>query len=338
MKQLSLGRSVTAFLLTAAVLPTAALAAHALRSERAMGRALAQVSITSVKVTGSTVRIAGNVKLGPNTAAVRRKTTVALTLRSSTGATEQLVKKINSADHFSTSWNTGFTGELTLSAVARESGVRAGSVVNRALAVIKPVISGGPIKLLGMFDLTPGSNPKAQVATGTYFVMLTPGNNAFANVSAGGNTDFTPLKPGKDGGFSTVNYQPAPSPAFNHTGSALADSIIEPTAFDGANFSVDTNATDAQSGAANPLPVIYDSGGTLSGQITAWDAQWNKQSFNQGSPKPGGGLPGATTVLSGTYDSVTGAFTLIWKSRIVGGPFNGFTGEWHLTGHFVPAG
>jgi hypothetical protein len=337
MKQLTLGRSVTAFLLATAVLPTAALAAHALRSERAARRALAQISITSLNVTGSTVRVAGNVKLGPNTAAVRRKTTVKLTLHSGS-VTEQFVKKINSADHFSTSWHTSFTGELTLSAVAEESGVRAGSVVSRALAVVKPVSAGGPTPLLGTFELTPGSNPKGQVASGTYFVMLTPGDNAFANVSAGGNTDFTPLRPGTDGGFSTVNYQPAPSPAFTYNGSARADEIIEPTGFDGANFSVDTNSTDVQTGSANPLPVIYDSGGTLSGQITAWDAQWNKQNFNQGSPKPGGGLPGDTTVLSGTYDSATGSFTLTWKSLIVGGPFNGFTGFWHLSGHFVPAG
>ena len=48
-------------------------------------------------------------------------------------------------------------------------------------------------------------------------------------------------------------------------------------------------------------------------------------------------LPGATTVLSGTYDATTGAFTLTWKSLIVGGPFNGFIGLWHLVGHFVPA-
>jgi hypothetical protein len=28
---------------------------------------------------------------------------------------------------------------------------------------------------------------------------------------------------------------------------------------------------------------------------------------------------------------------LTWKSLIVGGQFNGFTGYWHLEGTFVPA-
>jgi hypothetical protein len=50
----------------------------------------------------------------------------------------------------------------------------------------------------------------------------------------------------------------------------------------------------------------------------------------------GGGTPGSTTALSGTYDPTTGQFTMSWKSLIVGGPFNTFTGVWHLTGTFVP--
>jgi archaellin len=338
MKHITLGRSLTAILLTAVIVPTAALAARALRTERTASHPSAQVSLTSLKVTGSTVLIDGHVRLDPNTSAQRHKTRVALTLRSSKGSSEKLVKLVSgSSDKFTTSWHTSYTGELTLSAIATVSGSRSGSIVKRALAVVGTVTSGGPIKLLGVFDLTAGSNPRGKVASGTYFVMETPKGNAFANVSAGGNDDFTPLRPGKDGGLSTVVFQRAPTPAFAKSGSARADQIIEPTGFEGDNFSVDTNSTDVQTGATNPLPVIYDSDGTLSGQITAWDAQWNRQNFNQGSPKPGGGLPGATTVLSGTYDATTGAFTLTWKSLIVGGPFNGFIGLWHLVGHFVPA-
>jgi hypothetical protein len=92
-----------------------------------------------------------------------------------------------------------------------------------------------------------------------------------------------------------------------------------------------------QTGTPDPLPKIVDTGGTLSGQITAWVAQWNGQSFNQGTPKPNGTLPAPTTALTGTYDAATHGFTLAWKSLIVGGPFNGFTGSWHLAGTFVPA-
>ena len=75
----------------------------------------------------------------------------------------------------------------------------------------------------------------------------------------------------------------------------------------------------------------------LSGQIESWSAAWNKQYFNQGSPKPDGTSPGLTAPVSGTYDAATGAYVLTWASQVVGGPFNGFTGYWHLQGTFVDA-
>ena len=52
-------------------------------------------------------------------------------------------------------------------------------------------------------------------------------------------------------------------------------------------------------------------------------------------PKPGGAKPGLTAAVTGTYNAKTHAFLLSWTSQVVGGPFNGFTGEWHLTGTFV---
>jgi hypothetical protein len=85
--------------------------------------------------------------------------------------------------------------------------------------------------------------------------------------------------------------------------------------------------------------VIYQDNGHLSGQITAWAAQWNGQSFNQGSPKPNGVTdPPKTVALSGTYDARTGKYVLNWRSHIFNGPFNNFIGLWHLEGTFVPAG
>ena len=77
---------------------------------------------------------------------------------------------------------------------------------------------------------------------------------------------------------------------------------------------------------------IFDS---ESGQITAWDAQWKGLSFNQGAPKADGTFPGSTALPTGTYDAATGHYVLTWTSVIVGGPFGGFIGEWHLEGTFV---
>ncbi len=66
-------------------------------------------------------------------------------------------------------------------------------------------------------------------------------------------------------------------------------------------------------------------------------ASWNNEFFNQGSPKPDGSAPGLTAPVHGTYDADTGEFVLEWSSQIVGGPFNDFTGIWHLEGTFKPA-
>jgi len=169
--------------------------------------------------------------------------------------------------------------------------------------------------------------------------MLMPGGAALPNLSSSApNKDYTPLAPGVEGGLQTGIYQPAPTPAFSVGASAIkmADRIIQPTSFYLVNFSVETLPTDAQTGGSDPAPSIVNNGGQLSGQVTAWVAQWNGQSFNQGTPKPDGTVPSPTTHLSGTYDATSQQYTLDWKSLIVGGPFNGFTGVWHLTGTFVP--
>jgi hypothetical protein len=169
--------------------------------------------------------------------------------------------------------------------------------------------------------------------------MLQKNGAPLANLSSPApNKDYTPFTPGTDGGLRTDAYQAAPTPAFSggSSGNALADKIIQPVPFYLVDFTVETSATDAQVAVHDPLPSIEAQDGKLSGQITAWDAQWNGQSFNQGTPKPDGTVPAPTTPVTGTYDVTSHRFTLQWKSLIVGGPFNGFTGAWHLAGTFVP--
>jgi hypothetical protein len=41
-----------------------------------------------------------------------------------------------------------------------------------------------------------------------------------------------------------------------------------------------------------------------------------------------------TSSPSGSYNPVTGEYKLEWTSTIEGGPFDGFTGLWHLEGTF----
>ena len=147
---------------------------------------------------------------------------------------------------------------------------------------------------------------------------------------------YTLFEPGTAGGLVTGGYQPGPSPAFDGSGNALADQIVQPVAFFGVKFSVTTEATDPQTNQSVPTPSVAVDGSDLTGNLEAWSAGWNKQYFNQGAPKPGGGSPGFTSGPTGTYNSSTGSFTLTWTSQIVGGPFNNFTGQWHLVGTFEP--
>jgi hypothetical protein len=113
---------------------------------------------------------------------------------------------------------------------------------------------------------------------------------------------------------------------------------VAPTPFSAIAFGIFTDATDPQSGksAPAPAPSISFENGKITGQPESRTASWNKLYFNQGSPKPDGTSPGLTSPVPGTYDSATHAFVITWASEIVGGPFNGFTGYWHLQGTFAP--
>ncbi|HEX9888529.1 MAG TPA: hypothetical protein VGA69_03570 [Nitriliruptorales bacterium] len=188
--------------------------------------------------------------------------------------------------------------------------------------------------LVGTFQLTPGSCT-ADGADGTWFRMLNEGVGVSNNDSPCDDNTYNPLEPGSDGGLVTGGHQPHPDPAFDGNGNARAARLTLPASFFGADFSTATNPVDPQTGTEVAAPsIVHDGQGGLSGDLRAFAAAWNGQHFNQGSPKPDGSTPGSTTPVSGTYDPDTGAFTLQWTSHIQGGPFNGFTGVWHLTGLF----
>ena len=223
--------------------------------------------------------------------------------------------------------------------------------------------------LVGLFRLTPGRAVGAHI-TGTWFRMLQPNGTVAAGpymVNANSHADggrVTLLKPGTSGGLRTAGYQTQPKRAFDSGGNSLANAIVAPTEFFGVRFSISTNEFDPQTKTKVPPPTVLDDNGKLTANLAAWAASWNKQNFNQGAPKPVtgtganapgqqdaerafdwvshkflGGAPKATVTgdgATGTYDATTGAFVLTWTSHIVGGPFNGFTGLWHLEGVFEP--
>jgi hypothetical protein len=361
------------------VVPVAALACAL--PGAAQAAPAAKVTVSKVSVKGTKVTVAGSVRLPHDTATIRRKTRVALTLADAQGKKESFSAKLDVKRRFSTAKTTKLTGALGLSAVVKIGGKRSGATVTRKRAVsVKAVANQAPgaavpnggdagsngsangsaptttapstptapvqgTPLVGLFKLDEGKQAASGVLSGTYFQML--GGASESPLPNGDSTaldkSYTLLRPGTDGGLRTDVYQPAPSPAFagtvngQPTGDALANRIVAPQKFFQIDFGIVTGGLDAQTGQADPLPQIVAQGGKLTGQTTAWVAQWNGLSFNQGSPKPDGTSPGHTQPVSGTYDATTGQFVLRWKSLIVGGPFDGYTGSWHLQGTFAPA-
>ncbi|WP_068271760.1 hypothetical protein [Aldersonia kunmingensis] len=222
--------------------------------------------------------------------------------------------------------------------------------------------------LVGLFRLTPGAVDGDRVS-GTWFRMVQPGGTPESgpympngdSVVPGGTA--TLLEPGTEGGLRTGGYQSEPNPAFAE-GNSLAGSITKPTKFFAVEFGTSTNPIDPQTQRGVVAPSVVNKGGELTADVSAWAASWNNQEFNQGAPKPpakaGPEVPVAAQVkqvwdwvaqkwldlpsdtaasgppATGTYDPDSKRFTLEWTSLIVDGPFNGFTGVWHLEGVFEP--
>ena len=214
-------------------------------------------------------------------------------------------------------------------------------VAAATMAFATPAQASGQALLVGTFRLNAGSCNGGQ-ATGSTFRMVLPNGSPSGpfvsnNDSPCDDHSYTPLTPGTDGGLITGAHQPEPDPAFDGDGNSLASRITKPARFYGVDFSTSTNPTDPQTQAKVGPPSVTTQDGKLAGDLRAFAASWNRQEFNQGAPKPDGSSPGLTSAPSGTYDAATGAFSLNWASQIQGGPFNNFTGLWHLEGTFVPA-
>lgn len=208
-------------------------------------------------------------------------------------------------------------------------------------AVAAPAAQAEPAPLNGLFALTPGVCSGGAV-TGSFFRMILPTGDANGpylqnSDSACGDQTVTPLSAGTDGGLISGEYQPQPAAAFDASGNARSGRVTTPVRFYGVDFATATNPTDPQTGGATALPQLFHDNGVLSGDLSSLGVTWNNQVFNQGAPKPGGGLPGKTGPIRGTIDAA-GNFVLEWTSQIVGGPFNNFTGLWHLAGQYRGGG
>jgi hypothetical protein len=210
-------------------------------------------------------------------------------------------------------------------------------VVAGVVGAVLLAACGASPKTGGTYRIDPGRCNGAAI-TGSYFRIAKPGGSTasgpfFLNPqSPCRDKSYTVVQPGTDGGLVAGTFQPNPKPAFDSNGHPRAGAVIAPVAFDGSTLSISTNPIDPQSGEHLSPPVIKAVKGKLSGQLEAWSAEWTRQYFNQGSPRPGGGL---TSAVTGSYDATTGSYVLTWTSQMLGYPFNGFTVYWHLAGRFI---
>jgi len=176
-------------------------------------------------------------------------------------------------------------------------------------AMAVPMVAAGPglaaQQLHGVFH----------IGAGSYIRMGTPSGGFFSNpYSKDANKTYTTFLSGGGGGIRTDVAQNAPSPAFDSHGNSLANSIITPTNFTGIRFGVITTLQ----------PKFLLSGHRITGYLRHLYAQWNKQTFYQGS------------IVHGTYRRRSHHYTLTWHTEVHGGPFDGYTGYWHLQGTFSP--
>jgi hypothetical protein len=203
---------------------------------------------------------------------------------------------------------------------------------------------GGAGDVSGTLEVDAGTCEDGGVTGGSFFRMVQPGGTpdegpfVVNGDSPCGDSTWTPLTPGEAGGLTLGEFQTQPDPPFGATGDGQAAQILAPQRWFAVNFAVATNEVDPQTGSQVGPPTLTLSDGALTGDLRAWGVAWNGQHFNQGSPKPDGSMPGTTSPVTGTLDEGGGAFVLEWTSQIVGGPFNNFTGIWHLEGTLEGAG
>ncbi|MCZ4498164.1 MAG: hypothetical protein JWQ74_717 [Marmoricola sp.] len=208
-------------------------------------------------------------------------------------------------------------------------------------ASVSPAVAAGSKNLVGTLQLRSGACSGGAIS-GTYLRMILPSGGARGPYMSNSDStcpdqSFTPLSAGSDGGLRFGSYQTTPSPRFGSSGDAKARRITAPAPFYGTSFATATSKVDPQTRTAVPAPSLTVSGTRATADLRSFAVTWNNQDFNQGAPKPNGSTPGNTKRASGTYDAATGRLTLEWASQVVGGPFDKFTGFWHLEGTFVPA-
>lgn len=184
-------------------------------------------------------------------------------------------------------------------------------------------------------------NPIIDIGTGLPVLSSSPvftGGSYFAMGSNNPNTGVS-QEGGSAGGIILGTHQnfvmspdiPNPPSGTGYAGTPTSISTAMKTfKFFGVDTYGGTNPVSYQSGLSKPAPIAtVDAAGNLSMDLSSWEVAWNGSVFEQG---PRVSAAGGFIPATGTYDYDTGDYTIDWMARIVGGPFNGVPGYWHLEG------
>ena len=206
-------------------------------------------------------------------------------------------------------------------------------------------------ELEGVFGVDPGMCGDFGPESGSWFRMIEPGGNSLEGPFVTNFDSMCPdqgyslLSPGTIG-FRTGKYQKHPRPAFDAATNGLANEIVGPTRFYSVNFALSSeeiSPVTAKSLLPPKFMAINESSNedsedwTLMAALQSLFISWNGEYFEQGAPHPEG-FTGATTSPRGSINIKTGHYNLNWKSQVSSGPFEGYVGEWHLEGVFIPGG
>jgi len=218
------------------------------------------------------------------------------------------------------------------------------------------VPSAHAVRLTGLLTIDEGIRVSTEVAPDV-FVDVYQGGSYFAmNADNPNSNSAAMLAPGLAGGIQLDSFQnfvtdpdephPAGHPdAVNGAGSGYNALVSEGSAlsaftFFGVPTYVGLNPLSYQSGLTKNAPTLnmdssscVDSVCDIAVDLSSWEVFWNGSVFEQG-PRPDNTISDFELAM-GTVDVVSGEYILNWKSQILGGPFSGVDGFWHLEGQFT---
>ncbi len=216
-------------------------------------------------------------------------------------------------------------------------------------SVDSKLVLGPNGEISGTLLVDSGACDDLGTVSGSWFRMVEPGGNVVTGPfitnydSICSDQTYSLLTNGSIGLKSNV-FQVHPNPAFDAATNGLAKEIFQPVQFYSVDFAVSTELIHPETGELLKPPRFFversqdeskPNTGRLTANLSSLFIAWNGEFFEQGSPHPEGFI-GATTTPFGSINLESRRFTLQWTSQVVGGAFDGFIGEWQLTGMLTP--